>query len=94
MLVILLIVPLIFTDELPTQQLLTSLVLSAPLPPPPPPDVLFRPVQDNQIDLLVLGTHGRTGLSELLLGSVAEKIFRHSPIPVLTVGPVFLGGRM
>jgi nucleotide-binding universal stress UspA family protein len=50
-------------------------------------DVLFRLVQDNQIDLLVLGTHGRTGLSKLFLGSVAEKIFRHSPIPVLTVGP-------
>jgi nucleotide-binding universal stress UspA family protein len=50
-------------------------------------DVLFRLIQDNQIDLLVLGTHGRTGLSKLFLGSVAEKIFRHSPIPVLTVGP-------
>lgn len=50
-------------------------------------DVLFRLVQDSQIDLLVLGTHGRTGLSKLFMGSVAEKIFRHSPIPVLTVGP-------
>lgn len=50
-------------------------------------DVLFRLIQDNQIDLLVLGTHGRTGLPKLLMGSVAEKIFRHSPIPVLTIGP-------
>ena len=50
-------------------------------------DVLFRLVQDNQIDLLVLGTHGRTGLPKLLMGSVAEKIFRQSPIPVLTIGP-------
>ncbi len=36
-------------------------------------------------DLLVVGTHGRKGLSRLLLGSVAERIVRLSPIPVLTV---------
>src|SRR5262249_12936014 len=50
-------------------------------------DVIFRLVHDHQIDLLVFGTHGRSGLPKLLLGSVAEKIFRQSPIPVLTVGP-------
>ncbi len=38
-----------------------------------------------QSDLLVLGTHGRTGLSKLLLGSVAESVLRHSAIPVMTV---------
>jgi universal stress protein A len=36
-------------------------------------------------DLLVLGTHGRTGLSHLLVGSVAEKVMRRAPCPVLTV---------
>jgi len=50
-------------------------------------DVIFRLVHDHDIDLLVLGTHGRSGLPKLLLGSVAEKIFRQSPVPVLTVGP-------
>lgn len=50
-------------------------------------DVLFRLVRDYQIDLLVLGTHGRSGLPRFLMGSVAEKIFRHAPVPVLTVGP-------
>jgi nucleotide-binding universal stress UspA family protein len=50
-------------------------------------DVVFRLTQDNQIDLLVLGTHGRTGLQNLLMGSVAEEIFRQSPIPVLSIGP-------
>jgi len=50
-------------------------------------DVLFRLIQDNQIDLLVLGTQGRTDLPKLLMGSVAEIIFRYSPIPVLTIGP-------
>ncbi len=48
-------------------------------------------VEENSIDLIVLGTHGRTGLGKLLLGSVAEDILRHSPCPVLTVGPKVSG---
>ena len=38
-------------------------------------------------DLIVMATEGRTGLSHLLIGSVAEKVVRHSPVPVLTVRP-------
>jgi nucleotide-binding universal stress UspA family protein len=38
-------------------------------------------------DLIVMATEGRTGLAHLLIGSVAEKVVRHSPIPVLTVRP-------
>jgi len=44
-------------------------------------------IEENEIDLIVVGTHGRTGLGKLLLGSVAEDILRHAPCPVLTVGP-------
>jgi glycine betaine transporter len=36
-------------------------------------------------DLIVMGTHGRTGMSHLLMGSVAESVLRHAPCPVLTV---------
>lgn len=39
------------------------------------------------VDLIVLGTHGRTGLSRLVMGSVAEEVFRQAKCPVLTVGP-------
>ncbi len=39
----------------------------------------------NAADLVVVGTHGRTGLSRMFMGSVAERIVRTSPIPVLTV---------
>jgi len=46
---------------------------------------------ENDIDLIVLGTHGRTGLGKLLLGSVAEDILRHAACPVLTVGPKVSG---
>lgn len=41
--------------------------------------------EDKPIDLIVLATHGRTGLSHVLLGSVAERIVREAPCPVLTV---------
>jgi universal stress protein A len=40
---------------------------------------------EGRYDLVVLGTHGRTGLSRLLLGSVAERVVREAPCPVLTI---------
>jgi len=48
-------------------------------------------VEENAIDMIVVGTHGRTGLGKLLLGSVAEDILRHAVCPVLTVGPKVAG---
>jgi nucleotide-binding universal stress UspA family protein len=44
-------------------------------------------IEKHKIDLIVVGTHGRTGVRKLLLGSAAEEIFRLAPCPVLTVGP-------
>lgn len=44
-------------------------------------------IQKEDIDLVVVGTRGRTGLSKVVLGSVAEEIFRKASCPVLTVGP-------
>jgi nucleotide-binding universal stress UspA family protein len=46
-----------------------------------------RAIECHKIDLIVLGTHGRTGAEKLLLGSVAEEIFRRALIPALTIGP-------
>lgn len=40
---------------------------------------------DNAFDLIVVGSHGRTGLKRFLLGSVAENVVRHAAVPVLTV---------
>lgn len=50
-----------------------------------PAAVVLKELSEGRHDLLVIGTHGRTGLSHLLLGSVAEKLVRLSPVPVLTV---------
>jgi nucleotide-binding universal stress UspA family protein len=44
-------------------------------------------LNEEQVDLIVLGTSGRGGLPKLLLGSTAEEVFRRSPVPVMTVGP-------
>jgi nucleotide-binding universal stress UspA family protein len=49
--------------------------------------VISGVVKEKDIDLLVLGTEGRTGLEKYLLGSTAEAIFRQANCPVLTVGP-------
>ena len=39
--------------------------------------------QEHEVDLIVMGTHGRTGLAHMFLGSVAEKVIRHATCPVL-----------
>jgi nucleotide-binding universal stress UspA family protein len=44
-----------------------------------------RFAQENDVDLIVMGTHGRTGLGRFLTGSVAEAVLRKAPCPVLTV---------
>ncbi len=54
-------------------------------------DGLSNLIRTQAIDLLVLGTHGRGGVEKLLMGSIAEKIFRQAYCPVLTVGPRVFG---
>ena len=52
----------------------------------PAADCLLEYAREKRIDLIVVGTHGRGGLGKEVIGSVAEKVFRHSPVPVLTIG--------
>jgi nucleotide-binding universal stress UspA family protein len=47
--------------------------------------------KDVGADLIVMGTHGRTGLAHFIIGSVAERVVRVAPCPVLTVGGAFAG---
>ncbi|HWH37046.1 MAG TPA: universal stress protein [Candidatus Limnocylindrales bacterium] len=48
---------------------------------------LIRVADDRQADLIMIGTHGRTGLGRLLLGSVARNVLTHAPVSVLVVRP-------
>jgi nucleotide-binding universal stress UspA family protein len=50
-------------------------------------EVISNLIEQKEIDLVVLGTRGRTGIERALLGSVAEEILRQAPCPVVTVGP-------
>ena len=49
-----------------------------------PFDALMKVVKEEEIDLVIIGAKGRSGLEHVLLGSIAEKMVRHSPVPVLT----------
>ncbi|MCU0452934.1 MAG: universal stress protein [Bacteroidetes bacterium] len=53
-----------------------------------PYDEITRYAAEEQADMIVMATHGRTGLAHVLLGSVAEKVVQHADQPVLTVKPV------
>jgi nucleotide-binding universal stress UspA family protein len=52
-----------------------------------PADMIRRAAEETHSDVIVMGTHGRTALSRLFLGSVAESVLRKAPCPVLTVKP-------
>jgi len=52
-----------------------------------PAEEIIRYAEHEGVDLIVIATHGRTGLRHIMMGSVAEKIVRHSNIPVLSVKP-------
>ena len=67
------------TTQLPADRVITRAVIGTPV------DQVLVMVNDQQIDLVVLGTHGRGLVGHLLLGSVAERVVRRSPVPVLTV---------
>lgn len=55
---------------------------------PPAPEIL-RVAKETKADLIVMGTHGWTGLARLLMGSIAEQVVRKAPCPVLTLKAPF-----
>jgi len=52
-----------------------------------PATALLKELEKGQHDLVVIGTHGRSGLAHLMLGSVAEKLLRHASVPILALPP-------
>ena len=49
--------------------------------------VICREAADRGADVIVVGSHGRTGVKRLFLGSVSERVVRHAPCPVLVIRP-------
>ena len=52
-----------------------------------PAEVILDYAKKNQVDLIIISTHGRSGVSRWALGSVADKILRHSSVPILAASP-------
>ena len=52
-----------------------------------PADEILHYVEKNGVDLVIMSTHGRSGVVRWTLGSVAEKVLRHSPTAVMTIAP-------
>lgn len=52
-----------------------------------PAEEILSIIKEEKCDMVVMGTHGRTGIDRILFGSVAEKVVKGSPAPVLTVRP-------
>jgi nucleotide-binding universal stress UspA family protein len=48
---------------------------------------IIRHAEDSGMDMIIMGTHGYKGLEKVMFGSVAEKVVRSSPCPVLTINP-------
>jgi nucleotide-binding universal stress UspA family protein len=81
--------------EPPTQELLERLNKIVPKDPSvsvvhrllagDPADAVLRTAESEGVDMIVMGTHGRRGITRLLMGSVAEAVVRRATCPVLTV---------
>ncbi len=52
-----------------------------------PAEEILNLAEDENVDLIIMGTHGRTGIDRILFGSVAEKVVKSSACPVLTIRP-------
>lgn len=70
---------LVRPDDPLSDRVTTAVMVGVPLAS------LLDYVSAQHIDLIVMGTHGRGGVSHLLLGSVAERVVRFAPVPVLTI---------
>jgi len=52
-----------------------------------PAEQIISFITDNQIDLIIMGTHGRKGMEKIIFGSVADRVVKTSPVPVMVINP-------
>jgi nucleotide-binding universal stress UspA family protein len=75
-------------DSLKKESMTVKTHVSRPDPSKGIPEMIIEYAEANKIDLIIMTTHGRSGIKKWAFGSVAEKIVNHSKIPVLIVPPV------
>lgn len=56
-----------------------------------PAEQILQTVQNEGIDMIIIGTHGRGGLEHFIFGSVAEKVVKQAPVPVMVINPDKVG---
>ncbi|MFH1350954.1 MAG: universal stress protein [Pseudomonadota bacterium] len=56
-----------------------------------PAEEILNYVNSEKIDMIIIGTHGRKGIERILFGSVAERVIKMSPVPVLSINPYRIG---
>ena len=71
--------------EIISQELQESLPVDVKIAVGKPAEEILRVAHEEGVDLIVMGTHGHTGLTHVLLGSTAETVLRNAPCPVFTV---------
>ena len=52
-----------------------------------PAETIISYIEDKKMDMIIMGTHGRKGLDRVIFGSVAERVIKTSPVPVLVINP-------
>jgi len=65
--------------------------LKAKVVPGDPPDTILNYIKSEGIDLVIMGTHGRKRLERVFFGSVAERVIKMAPVPVLSISPYTTG---
>jgi len=78
-------------DEFKNQHLRMSENIKTAVIPGDPAEEIIQYAQTEKIDMIIMGTHGRKGLNRIVFGSVAERIVKSSPVPVLIVNPYRTG---
>ena len=74
-------------DEFVKEHLKDCCIFVAKVVPGDPGEQILHYIKSEEIDLVIMGTHGRKGLDKIIMGSVAERIVRSSPVPVMVVNP-------